>query len=287
MSSLLSLCDTLQRSRARASERLRRACRFVLPSDSFALPRTEASNGRPSSMEPSMYHNDEDDSFASSTMAAEGSQPEAMPASSTLQLAFASDEAARAQCLRCKTDSSNYGKHTCSKRRNTSPAVTAVKRTRPKRNSTDPSEAHVDRIWSPASTNVNERLSVSEARMALLSPSAMPNIPAQDSECGAPNAMEHEQMPAQDSECGAPNAMEHEQLEPDSDKIIAELGEALAQPSSVSDGEQIPVGSPMLLASAAAFGPCSLDAHPLGEALAQPSSAGGLGRAQRSRKSQT
>ena len=87
-----------------------------------------------------MYHNDEDDSFASSTMAAEGSQPEAMPASSTLQLAFASDEAARAQCLRCKTDSSNYGKHTCSKRRNTSPAVTAVKRTRPKRNSTDPSE---------------------------------------------------------------------------------------------------------------------------------------------------
>ena len=93
VSSLLSLCDTLQRSRARASERLRRACRFVLPSDSFALPRTEASNGRPSSMEPSMYHNDEDDSFASSTMAAEGSQPEAMPASSTLQLAFASDEA--------------------------------------------------------------------------------------------------------------------------------------------------------------------------------------------------
>ena len=40
VSSLLSLCDTLQRSRARASERLRRACRFVLPSDSFALPRT-------------------------------------------------------------------------------------------------------------------------------------------------------------------------------------------------------------------------------------------------------
>ena len=150
-----------------------------------------------------MYHNDEDDSFASSTMAAEGSQPEAMPASSTLQLAFASDEAARAQCLRCKTDGSNYGKHTCSKRRNTSPAVTAVKRTRPKRNSTDPSEAHVDRIWSPASTNVNEWLSVSEARMALLSPLAMPNIPAQDSECGAPNAMEHEQMPAQDSECVA------------------------------------------------------------------------------------
>ena len=221
-----------------------------------------------------MHHTDEDDAFASSTMAAEGSQPEATLAATTSQPELSSDEAARAQCLRCKTNGSQSGKHTCGKRRSTSLAATAAKRPRPKRNSTDPPEEHVvvDHIWSPASTNVNERLSVAEARMADFSPMAMPNMPAQDSECGAPNAMEHEQMPAQDSECGAPNAMEHEQLEPDSDKIIAELGEALAQPSSVSDGVQIPVGSPMLLASA--FGPCSLDAHPLGEAASARLSAG-------------
>ena len=82
-----------------------------------------------------MYHNDEDDAFAS-TMAAEGSQPEATPASSTLQLELSSDEAARAQCWRCKMNGSQSGKtHTCGKRRSTSPAATAVKRPRQKRNS--------------------------------------------------------------------------------------------------------------------------------------------------------
>ena len=165
-----------------------------------------------------MHHTDEDDAFASSTMAAEGSQPEATLAATTSQPELSSDEAARAQCLRCKTNGSQSGKHTCGKRRSTSPAATAAKRARPKRNSTDPPEEHVvvDRIWSPASTNVNERLSVAEARMADFSPMAMPN------------------MPAQDSECEAPSAMEHEQLELGSYKI----GEGLAQPSSVSDSSQ-------------------------------------------------
>ena len=200
-----------------------------------------------------MHHTDEDDAFASSTMAAEGSQPEATLAATTSQPELSSDEAARAQCLRCKTNGSQSGKHTCGKRRSTSPAATAAKRARPKRNSTDPPEEHVvvDRIWSPASTNVNERLSVAEARMADFSPMAMPN------------------MPAQDSECGVPSAMEHEQLELGSYKI----GEGLAQPSSVSDSEPMPVGSPMVLAcAAAAFGSCPLEENPLGEALAQPSS---------------
>ena len=200
-----------------------------------------------------MHHTDEDDAFASSTMAAEGSQPEATLAATTSQPELSSDEAARAQCLRCKTNGSQSGKHTCGKRRSTSPAATAAKRPRPKRNSTDPPEEHVvvDHIWSPASTNVNERLSVAEARMADFSPMAMPN------------------MPAQDSECEAPSAMEHEQLELGSYKI----GEGLAQPSSVSDSEPMPVGSPMVLAcAAAAFGSCPLEENPLGEALAQPSS---------------
>ena len=82
-----------------------------------------------------MHHTDEDDAFASSTMAAEGSQPEATLAATTSQPELSSDEAARAQCLRCKTNGSQSGKHTCGKRRSTSPAATAAKRARPKRNS--------------------------------------------------------------------------------------------------------------------------------------------------------
>ena len=90
-----------------------------------------------------MHHTDEDDAFASSTMAAEGSQPEATLAATTSQPELSSDEAARAQCLRCKTNGSQSGKHTCGKRRSTSPAATAAKRARPKRNSTDPAEEPV------------------------------------------------------------------------------------------------------------------------------------------------
>ena len=221
-----------------------------------------------------MYHNDEDDSFASSTMAAEGSQPEAMPASSTLQLAFASDEAARAQCLRCKTDSSNYGKHTCSKRRNTSPAVTAVKRTRPKRNSTDPSEAHVDRIWSPASTNVNEWLSVSEARKALLSPSAMPNIPAALIVCDAATLQRLEFKAASGEpewSCGSCNASGWSQLRacicmdcgadsPVDAELMTELKHAMRQEMLAA-----PRGRKYLGGRKAVLGPRQLQSDPRAE----------------------
>ena len=99
-----------------------------------------------------MHHN-YDSSISASVTAAEANQSSYVP-TAAMQVSFY--EAAKAKCLRCKVNSSKAGRHTCALRRNSPPAATGEKRSRPTRGSAVPPTAPETRLPDPVSTNLDD-----------------------------------------------------------------------------------------------------------------------------------